>query len=63
MKKTALLLAAACTAAAAVPFSASADDAKVYRKIAEMRGGVLNSRLTTMNETENFLELLSKNGL
>ena len=30
MKKTALLLAAACTAAAAVPFSASADDAKVY---------------------------------
>ena len=33
------------------------------RKIAEMRGGVLNSRLTTMNETENFLELLSKNHL
>ena len=39
------------------------DDAKCYRKIAEMRGGVLTSRLTTMNETENFLELLSKNGL
>jgi hypothetical protein len=39
------------------------DDAKIYRKIAELRGGVLNSRLTTMNETENFLELLSKNGL
>ncbi|MBR3251222.1 MAG: PTS sugar transporter subunit IIB [Erysipelotrichaceae bacterium] len=39
------------------------DDAKVYRKIAEMRGGVLTSRLTTMNETENFLELLGKNGL
>ena len=39
------------------------EDAKCYRKIAEMRGGVLTSRLTTMNETENFLELLSKNGL
>ena len=39
------------------------DDAKCYRKIADMRGGVLTSRLTTMNETENFLELLSKNGL
>ncbi|MCR4633341.1 MAG: PTS sugar transporter subunit IIB [Erysipelotrichaceae bacterium] len=39
------------------------DDAKCYRKIAEMRGGVLTSRLTTMNETENFLDLLSKNGL
>ncbi len=39
------------------------DDAKVYRRIAELRGGVLTSRLTTMNETENFLELLSKNGL
>ena len=41
----------------------TAEDAAVYRKIAEMRGGVLTSRLTTMNETENFLELLSKNGL
>ncbi|MDO4198628.1 MAG: PTS sugar transporter subunit IIB [Erysipelotrichaceae bacterium] len=39
------------------------DDAAVYRKIAELRGGVLTSRLTTMNETENFLELLGKNGL
>ena len=39
------------------------DDAKVYRRIAEIRGGVLTSRLTTMNETENFLELLSKSGL
>ncbi|MBQ6335098.1 MAG: PTS sugar transporter subunit IIB [Erysipelotrichaceae bacterium] len=39
------------------------DDAKCYRKIAEMRGGVLTSRLTTMNETENFLDLLAKNGL
>ncbi|MBQ6493582.1 MAG: PTS sugar transporter subunit IIB [Erysipelotrichaceae bacterium] len=39
------------------------EDAKAYRRIAELRGGVLTSRLTTMNETENFLELLTKNGL
>ncbi|MBR5341650.1 MAG: PTS sugar transporter subunit IIB [Erysipelotrichaceae bacterium] len=39
------------------------DDAKCYRKIAELRGGTLTSRLTTMNETEDFLALLSKNGL
>ncbi len=39
------------------------EDAEVYRKIAELRGGVLTSRLTTMNETENFLELLEKKGL
>ena len=39
------------------------EEAEIYRKIAEMRGGVLNSRLTTMNETENFLDLLSKSGL
>jgi len=39
------------------------EDAVAYRKIAELRGGVLTSRLTTMNETENFLELLGKNGL
>ena len=39
------------------------EDAEVYRKIAELRGGVLTSRLTTMNETENFLDLLAKKGL
>ena len=39
------------------------EDAKIYRRIAELRGGVLTSRLTTMNETEDFLELLEKNGL
>lgn len=39
------------------------DDAKYYRKIAEMRGGVLTSRLTTLNEEEDFLELLTRNGL
>lgn len=39
------------------------EEAKVYRKIAELRGGVLTSRLTTMNETEDFLDLLNKSGL
>lgn len=39
------------------------DDAKVYREIADIRGGVLTSKLTSMNETDDFLELLSKNGL
>jgi len=39
------------------------EDAEVYRKIAAMRGGVLNSRLTTQNETENFIALLEKSGL
>ena len=39
------------------------DDAKIYREIASLRGGVLTSRLTTQNETENFLDLLNKSGL
>jgi mannose/fructose/N-acetylgalactosamine-specific phosphotransferase system component IIB len=39
------------------------EEAAVYRKIAELRGGVLTSRLTTMNETEDFLDLLNKSGL
>lgn len=39
------------------------EDGEIYHKIAELRGGVLTSRLTTMNETENFLALLEKNGL
>lgn len=39
------------------------EEAVVYRKIAELRGGVLTSRLTTMNETEDFLDLLNKSGL
>ena len=39
------------------------EDAAIYREIADLRGGVLTSRLTTMNETENFLDLLAKNGL
>ena len=39
------------------------DDAKIYREIAELRGGELTSQLTTQNGVENFLELLTKNGL
>ena len=39
------------------------EDAAVYREIAQLRGGTLTSRLTTMNETENFLDLLNKSGL
>ena len=39
------------------------EDAAIYREIAQLRGGVLNSRLTTMNETENFLDLLNNSGL
>lgn len=39
------------------------EDAECYRKIAELRGGVLTSRLTTMNETDDFLQMLEKNGL
>ena len=39
------------------------DDAKIYRQIADLRGGVLTSKLTSMNEIDDFLELLSKNGL
>lgn len=39
------------------------EDGVIYHKIADLRGGVLTSKLTTMNETENFLALLEKNGL
>lgn len=39
------------------------EEAKIYRRIADLRGGVLTSRLTTMNETDDFLGLLEKNGL
>ena len=37
----------------------TAEDAEIYRKIADIRGGVLTSQLTTFNVTENFLELLN----
>ena len=37
----------------------TAEDAEIYRKIAELRGGKLTSQLTTFNAEENFLELLN----
>ena len=43
--------------------SATPDDAKVYRKIAELRGGVLETQMIPTQEKENFLELLKKAGL
>ena len=38
------------------------EDAKIYRRIAQLRGGVLTSRLTTMNETDDFLAMLENSG-
>lgn len=38
----------------------TAEEADVYRKIAELRGGKLTSQLTTFNGEENFLELLNQ---
>ena len=35
------------------------EEADVYREIAQLRGGVLTSQLTTMNAEENFLDLLN----
>jgi len=43
--------------------AATAEDAVVYRQIAELRGGVLRSQLTTMNEEFDFLEALRQKGL
>ena len=43
--------------------AATAEDAVVYREIAEMNGGKLGSQLTTFNEDNDFLELLKKAGL
>lgn len=43
--------------------AATAEDAVVYRQIAEMRGGVLRSRLTPANEEYDFLKALSDAGL
>ena len=39
------------------------EDAKCYRKIAELRGGVLETQMIPTQEKENFLELLKKAGL
>ncbi len=43
--------------------SSTPDDAKVYRRIAELRGGVLETQMIPTQEKENFLELLKKAGL
>ena len=39
------------------------EDAKCYRKIAELRGGVLETQMIPTQEKENFLEPLKKAGL
>lgn len=39
------------------------EEAKVYRQIAKLREGKLPMQLTTLNEPEDFLELLKKSGL
>ncbi len=43
--------------------AATAEDAAVYRKIAELRGGKLRSRLTPANEEIDFLKALADAGL
>lgn len=43
--------------------AATKEDAAVYREIAEMRGGKLGSQLTTFNQENDFLALLSAAGL
>ncbi len=43
--------------------AATTEDAATYREIAELRGGVLRSRMTTLGEEIDFLEALRKAGL
>ena len=43
--------------------AATAEDAVVYRKIAELRGGKLISHLTPANEPRDFLKLLADAGM
>ena len=43
--------------------SATPEDAEVYRKIAELRGGVLETQMIPTAAKEDFLALLSKAGL
>ena len=43
--------------------AATAEDAVVYREIAALRGGKLGSQLTTFNQENDFLALLSAAGL
>ena len=42
--------------------AATKEDAEIYRKIAEMRGGELISHLTPANEPRDFLKLLDEAG-
>lgn len=39
------------------------EDARCYREIARLRDGKLYSRLTTINEAEDFIRLLEESGL
>lgn len=41
----------------------TAEDAKCYRQIAALRDGNLYTQLTTINDREDFIALLEKNGL
>lgn len=43
--------------------AATKEDAAVYRKIAELRGGVLKTQTVSTYEPQDFLELLKKAGL
>jgi len=43
--------------------AATKDDAVIYRRIAELRGGKLISHLTPANEPRDFLKLLDEAGL
>lgn len=43
--------------------AATAEDAVVYREIASLRGGKLGSQLTTFNQENDFLALLTAAGL
>ena len=43
--------------------SATPDDAKTYREIAELRGGVLETQMIPTDSKEDFLALLKKAGL
>jgi hypothetical protein len=43
--------------------SATPEDAAVYREIADMRGGVLETQMIPTASKEDFLALLKKAGL
>lgn len=43
--------------------SATPEDAKVYREIAQLRGGILETQMIPTDSKEDFLALLNKAGL